>query len=166
MAVGGNPYANVRLGIRGTQSSADTAFGVYMGGLTLAPANTFNAYFQYAGGGTIDTTAGTVAVGAAMFLGAIAKSGGGTITDMYGIYAEVSTSATNNYGAYIAGPSGFGTTPSLSTNLLVAASAAGKSSMRIPSGTAPSSPVSGDFWYDGTNLKFRDGGTTRTLTWT
>lgn len=39
-------------------------------------------------------------------------------------------------------------------------------SLCIPSGTAPTSPNSGDLWYDGTNLKFRDGATTRTLTWT
>lgn len=54
----------------------------------------------------------------------------------------------------------------LSRPMLTVASATGAAGLRIPSGTAPSSPTSGDFWYDGTNLKFRDGGTTRTLTWT
>jgi len=34
----------------------------------------------------------------------------------------------------------------------------------IPSFT-PSSPVDGDWWYDGTNLKFRNGATTRTISW-
>ena len=29
-----------------------------------------------------------------------------------------------------------------------------------------SSPTNGDLWYDGTNLKFRSGSTTRTLSWT
>jgi len=28
------------------------------------------------------------------------------------------------------------------------------------------SPVEGDLWYDGTNLKFRDSTTTRTISWT
>ena len=46
------------------------------------------------------------------------------------------------------------------------ASSTSRASLRIPSGTAPTSPNSGDIWYDGTNLKFRDGATTRTLTWT
>lgn len=46
-----------------------------------------------------------------------------------------------------------------------AASSTGRAGLRLPSGAAPTSPVSGDFWYDGTNLKFRDGGTTRTITW-
>ncbi len=27
-------------------------------------------------------------------------------------------------------------------------------------------PLNGDLWYDGTNLKFRQGGTTRTISWT
>lgn len=45
------------------------------------------------------------------------------------------------------------------------ASTTARASLCIPSGTAPTSPVAGDIWYDGTNLKFRDGGTTRTLTW-
>lgn len=47
-----------------------------------------------------------------------------------------------------------------------AASSTTRAGLSIPSGAAPSSPVSGDLWYDGTNLKFRDGVTTRTLTWT
>lgn len=46
------------------------------------------------------------------------------------------------------------------------ASTTAAASVRIRSGTAPTSPNSGDLWYDGTNLKFRDGSTTRTITWT
>lgn len=46
-----------------------------------------------------------------------------------------------------------------------AASSTTQASIRIPSGTAPTSPVSGEMWYDGTNLKFRDGAVTRTITW-
>lgn len=59
-----------------------------------------------------------------------------------------------------------GATVSSTAGLVVPASETGKSSMRVPSGAAPSAPVSGDFWYDGTNLKFRDGVTSRTITWT
>ena len=59
-------------------------------------------------------------------------------------------------------------TDSLATfgcTVLTPASPTTVAGLRIPSGTAPSSPTSGDIWYDGTNLKFRDGGTTRTITW-
>ncbi|MDQ5930940.1 MAG: Pectate lyase 3 protein, partial [Patescibacteria group bacterium] len=40
------------------------------------------------------------------------------------------------------------------------------SSLNIPSGTAPSSPVDGDIWFDGTDIKMRIGGTTKTFTLT
>lgn len=50
--------------------------------------------------------------------------------------------------------------------LVTKASATGGAGFNMPSGTAPTSPVDGDFWYDGTNLKFRHGGTTQTITWT
>lgn len=50
-------------------------------------------------------------------------------------------------------------------NLVTAASTTTISGLNIPSGTAPTSPVTGDMWYDGTNLRFRDGSTTRILTW-
>lgn len=48
----------------------------------------------------------------------------------------------------------------------IAASTTARSSLRIRSGTAPTTPNSGDLWFDGTNLKFYDGTTTRTLSWT
>jgi hypothetical protein len=49
---------------------------------------------------------------------------------------------------------------------VLAAATTGASSLRILSGTAPTSPVDGDMWYDGTNVKFRVGGTTKTFTLT
>jgi hypothetical protein len=36
--------------------------------------------------------------------------------------------------------------------------------LRVPSGTAPTSPVDGDIWFNGTNLFMRIGGVTRTFT--
>lgn len=46
------------------------------------------------------------------------------------------------------------------------APAANVAHMRWFAGSAPASPVDGDFWFDGTNLKFRDDTTTRTISWT
>jgi hypothetical protein len=54
------------------------------------------------------------------------------------------------------------TTPTASWD--VSASTAGRASLRIRSGTAPTSPNDGDIWYDGANLKIRVGGTTKTFT--
>jgi len=47
---------------------------------------------------------------------------------------------------------------------ILGASTTAKASLRIPSGTAPTSPVNGDIWFDGTNIQMRIGGITRTFT--
>jgi hypothetical protein len=46
----------------------------------------------------------------------------------------------------------------------IGASTTTNASLRIRSGTAPTSPNDGDIWYDGTNVKIRVGGTTKTFT--
>ena len=47
---------------------------------------------------------------------------------------------------------------------VLGASTTAKASLRIPSGTAPTSPVNGDIWFDGTDIKMRIGGVTKTFT--
>ena len=47
---------------------------------------------------------------------------------------------------------------------VLAPSATARASLRIPSGTAPTSPVDGDIWFDGTDIKMRIGGVTKTFT--
>ncbi len=47
---------------------------------------------------------------------------------------------------------------------ILGAATTAKASLRIPSGTAPTSPVNGDIWFDGTNIQMRIGGVTRTFT--
>jgi hypothetical protein len=51
-------------------------------------------------------------------------------------------------------------------SLKVAAASASRASLNLVSsaGVAPSAPADGDMWYDGTNLNFRVGGTTKTVT--
>jgi hypothetical protein len=44
------------------------------------------------------------------------------------------------------------------------ASTTTKSTLNIASGTAPTSPNDGDIWYDGTDIKMRIGGVTKTFT--
>lgn len=48
----------------------------------------------------------------------------------------------------------------------LAASTTSVASLRMRSGTAPSSPNDGDIWFDGTNFKARIGGVTKTFTLT
>jgi hypothetical protein len=64
----------------------------------------------------------------------------------------------------VGGSSFFGgsTTPTAFAH--IAASTTARASLRIVNGTAPTSPNDGDIWYDGTDLKMRVGGTTKTFT--
>lgn len=80
-------------------------------------------------------------------------------TTISGGNAERTLTITNG------GKVGIGTT-SPTAWLHLPASTTSYASLRVPSGVAPTSPNGGDLWYDGANLKFRDGATTRTLTWT
>lgn len=49
------------------------------------------------------------------------------------------------------------------TALTLGASTTTKASLNLPSGVAPSSPLAGDLWYDGTHLRVRIGSTTYQL---
>ena len=57
---------------------------------------------------------------------------------------------------------GIGTAPGAAVD--IAASTTSRASLRIRSGTAPTSPNDGDIWFDGTNYKCRIGGVTKTFT--
>ena len=48
----------------------------------------------------------------------------------------------------------------------IAASTTAAASLRLRSGTAPTSPDEGDIWFDGTNLKMYAAGATKTISWT
>jgi hypothetical protein len=92
---------------------------------------------------------------------------GATIDDIVGLNVSVSNSGTttnNMYAAILTGGSvGIGT--AAPTSLLhLGASVSLKSSLRIDSGVAPTSPNDGDIWFDGTNIKMRIGGVTKIFT--
>lgn len=62
----------------------------------------------------------------------------------------------------IAGKLGVGI-PIPTANVDVTASTTGASALRIRSGSTPTSPNTGDLWFDGTHLQFRNGATTNQL---
>jgi hypothetical protein len=78
---------------------------------------------------------------------------------------QVNTTAAVRFAVHGNGLVGIGTA-SPTAFLHLPGSVAGYASLRIPTGTAPTSPNDGDMWYDGTNVKFRVGGTTKTFTLT
>jgi hypothetical protein len=49
-------------------------------------------------------------------------------------------------------------------NVDIASSSTARASLRIRSGVAPTTPNDGDIWYDGTDIKMRIGGVTKTFT--
>lgn len=55
-------------------------------------------------------------------------------------------------------------TSTFAGKVILPASTTARAPLNIPAGTAPTSPVNGDMWVEGTDLKFRIGGTTYTLT--
>jgi hypothetical protein len=57
-----------------------------------------------------------------------------------------------------------GNVGTLTSHCTIAAGTTAKSQINLASSTAPSSPVDGDIWFDGTDLKLRAGGTTYTIT--
>lgn len=96
-------------------------------------------------------------------------TGSGAITLIGMDYAPTMTSYTGggiHYGLLIReGLAGFGLGSTLPTAVVsIAASTTARASLNIPAGTAPSSPNNGDFWVEGSDLKFRIGGTTYTIT--
>lgn len=140
-AIGINTSRQVRIG---------TTYGVSGSGLSVTVAagqsgdSTGVDFTQ-----TINSSAGTV--GTALDINPTFT---GTITNIIGLRVRT-------------GKAGFGLTTNLPTAFVdIAASTTAISSLRIRSGTAPTSPNDGDMWYDGTDVKFRVGATTKTFTLT
>lgn len=83
-----------------------------------------------------------------------AQGGTGSYRDM-SLQYDFSTST-------IAGKVGIGL-PTPTANLDVTASTTGAAALRLRSGSTPTSPNTGDLWFDGTHLQFRNGATTNQL---
>lgn len=105
----GSTASNIGLLLGQTVNNAGGAsFGLYMGSMTLAPANGSSAFFQYAGGGAVDTTGITVTEATGFFSAAMSNTGGGTITTAYGAYFATQTAGSTNWSMYSQGDALFG----------------------------------------------------------
>lgn len=112
-------------------------------------------------GAPIAGTNAAITTSHALYIGASAVGSG--VSASYGLTVNPNTGGTANYAAQFLGLTGIGRgTPTAWGDF--AASTTAASSIRIRSGTAPTSPNDGDLWYDGTDLKFRQSGTTKTIT--
>lgn len=168
-----------RVLIAGTQNSASSEFGVdFQGTAGTTALNTYIAFLSRP-----STTAGAVVYARIQHFALITavKGAGATITEEDGFRCTDLTVATNSYGFkgevtagsnkynlymdgtaqnYLAGVTGIGVAPSSTTNLILAAGTTGVSSLRIPHGSAPTSPVNGDIWTTTSGLFVRVNGAT------
>lgn len=110
---------------------------------------------------------GTFAGAVTNQMGFIAGSSLTGATNNYGFYANIAAAANrwNFYAAgtaqnYFAGVTGIGVVPASTSNLTVAASTTAVSSLNIPHGAAPTSPVDGDMWTTTAGLFVRINGAT------
>lgn len=87
----------------------------------------------------------------------------GTVTASKAVVVDSSKNLTG-LGTIDATGVGAGTTAASTTFVKVAAGTTAKSQLNLAASTAPTSPVDGDVWFDGTNLKIRVGGATKTVT--
>lgn len=117
-------------------------------------------------GGTHVTTSGTTSL-TGLLIDYTVNQAGGT-GDSYGIrFAPTYTAVGGNsyfiVSSAVTANSGLGTlTPTALLHLTGSTTA--RASLRIASGTAPTTPNEGDIWNDGANLKIFIGGTTKTFT--
>jgi hypothetical protein len=119
------------------------------------------------------TTAGfTGLVAANLYLNGQTIGGGGTLAAAYQLYIAAGPTATDRNGIYQAGSSdknyfagvaGFGIAADASTQLCLPASTTAVSSLRMPHGAAPSSPVDGDWWTTSAAAFVRINGVTKEL---
>lgn len=112
--------------------------------------------------GNVGTSAGFKAVG--VHVGAISSNAGTGGGSKAGLYIEALTgTGANNFGIYIGGASGADGNFALYVNAgmcVFAASSTSVPSIRLPHGTAPSSPTNGDMWTTTLGLYVRINGST------
>ena len=92
-----------------------------------------------------------------------AKTYAGDNEFQFGVAGNPTFVVSDTDSAFRKGNVGFGTTtPTAALDL--PASTTAKSSLRIRTGVAPTTPNDGDIWLDGTDMKIRIGGVTKTVT--
>lgn len=160
-------YTNVRIGTnRGwTLSSTASYEGIALSSATITISgsgaiNMLNMASNISSSGTgainfININPSVTITGSAVLSAIYSNIASGT--NMYNL--NIVGSAVN----YLAGNTSIGTTTN-TASLTIGASTTSKASLRIMAGVAPTTPNDGDWWYDGTNVYFRVGSTTKMFT--
>jgi len=77
-------------------------------------------------------------------------------------YVQMDNSTTNGM-RFTGGPWSFGTAANPTATVHITGSTTTRASLRVASGTAPTTPNDGDIWYTGTYLQHRQSGETRNI---
>jgi hypothetical protein len=150
---------NIILGLGGTQISTTSLNVTASGSDGFSFGNSFSitatsgTYYFLRVNNNIAPTSGTAVVNQFLIQGIVNQTGGANgITR--GLYVNPTLTAAADFRAIEVG-AGIS---------VLAPSTTASATLRIPSGTAPTTPVNGDIWFDGTDLKMRIGGVTKTFT--
>lgn len=178
----GGSSLTTRLGI----NASNLNIGTVTGGQISSTYGTFEICRVWSeASNSFVPTSGTATLTYMQFLGTINQTGTAngeiktisfeqTLTAHNGLLTLIKSahnSGTNRYGLYFSGTiahylngnTSIGTTTN-TASLTIGASTTSTASLRIMAGTAPTTPNDGDWWYDGTNVYFRVGSTTKMFT--
>ena len=184
VGIGTGSLTGYNLRVSKNITGAVSSYGVQSNGTIQSDVTTSASYFNTfsstaAASFTLPTLNHYIATQGTYGVGSAVTSQSGFIVDATLI------GATNNYGFrgvipagtnrwnlymdgtannYMAGNLAIGSTSVLSSFLNIAAGTTAKAQINLAASTAPTSPVNGDIWFDGTNLKIRVGGVTKTVT--
>lgn len=120
-------------------------------GINTSVTSTGNVTNLYGSNVSVVASSGTVATLYGLYINI---SGAATVTTKYGIYVN------STAPSYMAGSLHIGVAVTATTTLGLAAGTTGVSSLRIPHGAAPTTPVDGDMWTTTAGLYIRINGTT------
>ena len=149
------------VGIGNTITQITGLYGYVSITATNPVAVTAAAYGVHVPGAFLTGAAHTVTAYYGLRLATGTLSGGATITNNWGISQDDAT-ASNVLAGKTAMGQASATVATAQADLGASTTAA--ASLRIRSGVAPTAPNDGDIWFDGTNLKMRVAGVTKTFT--
>jgi len=177
VATGSDVYysaGNVYIGASSGSETLDVTGTVAISStLTVSGLSTFSGDALISGAASFSTTAAFT--GVATFTAQSVHNGGLKVGDddeiVFGDGNDANiewVSASSTFSIYAPGGNIVATCTDFGVAggpIIAAGCQAGYSSLQIPAGVTPTSPLEGWFWYDGTNLKFEDGVGTKTITW-
>lgn len=166
---GGTNTTGIRIaggsGFSGTASS--TYNGVVLGG-SFSPASGSPTLVGTSIGPTFNIGGGTPTITAFRITPFLQVTTGATSVLLMDIGTNTAVNGTGTHTSLFSinslGNTGMGTAATATSILTLGASTTAIAAMHFISGVAPSSPNNGDFWFDGTDVKIRVAGSTKTFT--